>query len=151
MSDNTLRHMRLIANDSNDLKKFNDNFNKVILTNRHGLTQRIMVGPLLITNLPVVCSDSKKKIDDISFAVYNDDIIHLVFKDDSSRSVKVEGKQLTYLTTANAKMTWVRLQNFFYNDVKHRVSHAKKAISKDSKTLTLDQIMSKYTQSYTLN
>lgn len=151
MADNKIRHMGLIAINSNDLKKFNDNFNKNTLVSGHGLTQRIMVGPLLITNLAAICNDSKKNIDDISFAVYNDNIIHIVFKDYSSRSAKLDGQQLTFMSTPNASTTWIRLQNFFYMDIKHRVSHAKRAVISDSGVLTLEQLMSKYKQTYTLH
>lgn len=150
MTDSTIRHMGLIAINSNDLKTFNDNFNKSALISGHALTQQTMVGPLLITNLTAICNDHKMNIDDILFAVYNNDVIHIVFKDCSSHSVKLVGQKPTVMSTSNATATWVRLQNFFYSDIKHKVSHAKRAVLNDSGVRTLDQLMSRYKQKYTL-
>ena len=144
MSADAIATLSTISRDEPQRTTFNSNFKgTTILTGNVVLTSKV-IGPLAVSNLDDMCAQHKKDPHDILFAVYNDRIVHLIFKDNTSFSVVLTKYSFSFIQTNSDKSTWARLQNFYYGHTNRTVSHAKKAPVIPGAGMTLDQAIVQY-------
>lgn len=142
-----LNTMLSIARDSDATIKFNDNFIFSKIINKDNLLKTVKAGPLKIADLENVCTKIDMSVDDICFACYDTEVIHLIFKSDygyTMYTIRDVIGELDYLHEVVDNIIWGRLQRFFYVDISPYVSFAKKAPKVQNGKSSLDTLLDRY-------